>query len=299
MDQTPKSMPTAVLPGLRSGPSKPPVIHCVGDSHSCFFSGWDAVQPLWPAPHRDILPCFKTYHIGAALAYHLARPGTRTRGRELLFEVLAECVPHGGTVLLSFGEVDCRAHLLKQVAKQGRPIGEVVDSCLDGYFHAVAEVVALGYQVIVYNAVPSRISVRSGSRRNNDDYVAAGTWLERNEATRLFNAGAGTRCAEVGARFLENYSHLTDRAGKTIRWYFFDSVHLSQRAMPVTLRALADLFPEWDLEVPPIVRPTMLRRLGDRFAKRSKRLRKEFARVHRRRAKAPEAGTRDNPSENP
>lgn len=255
------------------------MIHCIGDSHISFFSGEDAIQPVWPAASRDCLPWFKTHHIGAALAYNLTREGTRTRGREKLFEVLSSEVPDGATVLLSFGEIDCRMHLTKQAEKTDTPIADVVDLCLKEYFKVIAEIKSLGYRVIVYNAVLSRPRVRGSRRATDAEYATHGTIAERTETLGLFNSGARERCTQTGVFFLENTPHLVNRSGTIPAWYFFDSIHLSQRAMPVTLRELEALLPSLSIEVPPLCPPTLSRRFADWIARRKKRLLKEFRKV--------------------
>jgi hypothetical protein len=224
-------------------------IHCIGDSHVCFFSGHDTIHRGWPVESETRLSWFRTYRIGSALAYNLSRSGTTTRGRERLFEVLETKVPPGARVLLVFGEIDCRAHLVKQSKSKGLPIETVVELCLDEYFKAVREVVARGFRVIVYNVVPSRSSMQGKLIADGETLPTTGTWRERNRATRLFNDGARRRCVGCGAAFLENYSHLVDGDGKTVGWYFWDSIHLSQRAMPATLENLRALCP--DLGIPP------------------------------------------------
>lgn len=256
-----------------------PIIHCIGDSHVSFFSGEDVIQPVWPSASNDRLPRFKTYHIGATLAYNLPREGTRTRGREKLFEILSQNAPTGATVLLSFGEIDCRVHLVKQAQKNNTPIDEVVNDCLDQYFKVVADIAALGYQLIIYNAVLSRPRLRGVHRTKEDAYATYGTTEERNEAIRIFNAGAKKRCGMAGVFFLENIPHLTDRRGLIPTWYFFDSIHLSQRAMPVTLRELAAMFPALGLEIPAIPSASLMNRFGDWFTRRKTRLLKEFRKV--------------------
>jgi hypothetical protein len=246
------------------------VIHCIGDSHVSFFSGQDVIQPGWPERSVDLLDCFVTHHIGPALAYNLNRAGTQIRGRERLFEVLEKAVPAGGRVLLCFGEIDCRAHVLKQAARRGAPMQQVVEECLEAYFQAVREVRARGFEVVVYNAVPSRLS-RSREAGRDDDYAAVGSWRERNAASRCFNDGARRRCRECDARFLENFSALVNDSGKTVPWYFYDSIHLSQRAMPLTMRALAELFPDAGYPELPLPRPTWAQKVFDRVAKRLRR----------------------------
>lgn len=256
-----------------------PPIHCIGDSHVSFFSGCNSIAPIWPATTGDRLPWFKTCHIGPALAYNLARTGTRTQGRERLMEILERDVPAGATVLLSFGEIDCRAHLTKQAAQRGLPLEQVVDDCLDEYFKTLAEVADMGFRVVVYNTVCSRVRERVDGKRGDGDYAAYGTRRQRARAARLFNAGAKLRCQRLGLFFLETAPHLADRQGRPLRWYFFDSIHLSQRAMPVTLRQLVFLLPDCGIEVPPIKPPTSCSRLADWLDKRRHRLCKELSKA--------------------
>lgn len=241
---------------MHAAPEKKPAsnaIHCIGDSHVSFFGGQDVIQPGWPQHSQDLLSFFVTHHLGGALAYNLTRMGTNVRGREKLFEVLEQAVPAAGNVLLSFGEIDCRAHVLKQAAKRGVSSAAIIAECLEQYFHVVREVQARGFQVIVYNAVPSAIPRPRKSGRD-DDYVAVGSQSERNEAIRQFNAGAKARCADLRVSFLETFPALVDAEDRTRRWYYFDAIHLSQRAMPLTLRALARLFP--DRHYPQLPLPT-------------------------------------------
>lgn len=245
-------------------------IYCIGDSHVSFFAGEDTIQPGWPERAADQLPWFRVFHLGPTLAFSLSKPNTTTRGRERLFEVLAQAVPAGARVLLCFGEIDCRAHILKQAAKQGSPVDKIVATCLDSYFQAVREIQARSYEVIVYNAVPTRLNTPRKAKRE-DDYIAVGSWQERNAAVRLFNAGAKQRCQACGAKFLENYPGLVDANDKTETWFFFDAIHLSQRALPLTLKALAKLYPEAGYPELPLPQPNSFEKLGDRLQKRLRR----------------------------
>jgi len=79
-----------------------PLIYCIGDSHASFFAGADRIQPNWPTAADCYLPLFKVLKIGSSLAYSLSVEGSRTRGREQLFEVLETSVPQGAHVMLIF-----------------------------------------------------------------------------------------------------------------------------------------------------------------------------------------------------
>ncbi len=245
-------------------------IYCIGDSHVSFFAGENRIQAGWPERVANRLPWFETFHIGPALAFNLAKLNTSARGREHLFAVLDHAVPAGARVLLCFGEIDCRAHILKQALKQNAPVEAIVATCLDSYFRVVAEIQARGHEVIVYNSVPTRLSTPRKAKRD-DDFIAVGSWQERNAAVRCFNAGAKKRAEACGAKFLENYSGLVDSNDRTIEWFFFDAIHLSQRAMPLTLRALAKLYPDAGCPELPLPQPTFAQRTFDRARKRLRR----------------------------
>lgn len=212
-------------------------LYCIGDSHVSFFAGVDAVQPLWPERSVDRLPCFRSFRLGAVLAYNLCDWNTRMRGRENLFAVLHAAVPSGSPILLSFGEIDCRAHLLHQAERQSRPIEEVVGDCVSRYQAVIREVKEKGFPVIVWQAVPSTRANIS----NNTEFPAYGTCHQRNEVTSLFNGKLAIWCAEEEIPFVSIFGSLVDDKGLTRMEYYMDEIHLSQRAMPLAIRAIEAL----------------------------------------------------------
>ena len=250
-----------------------PLIYCIGDSHASFFAGTDRIQPNWPTEVDCYLPLFKVLKIGSSLAYSLSVEGSRTRGREQLFEVLDTSVPQGAQVMLIFGEIDCRAHVLKQAARRSVPVSVVVEELAQNYFSVVEEAFAMGYEVIVYNAIPSRIKAPTKSRQD-PDYIAIGSCLERNAAAKLFNQRLAEHCSEKGIRFLDIFDALVHRNGITNTWYYFDTIHLSQRAMPIVWNALREICPEWGMRKLEVVVPSQMDRFVDRVTKRIRRLAK-------------------------
>jgi hypothetical protein len=264
--------------------SSSPTIHCIGDSHSSFFSGLDRIQPNWPATSLDQLLWFKTHHIGPALAYNLTKSGTTILGRESLLAVIASKASLDDYILLSFGEIDCRVHLVKQAHKKTIHLEAAVDACLDEYFKVVREIMALGYKVIVYNITPPRFSKKHRGvdyEKSEAELVAVGTWEQRQKAATLFNAGAKDRCAKSGAKFIETTHQLIDKHGRLMPFFLMDNVHLAQRAMPATLVELARICPE--LQIPPqtIARPHQWQLIRDYLSRRSERCIKEFKKIPR------------------
>jgi len=219
------------------------IIHCIGDSHVSFFSGWNKIAPVWPVPVKDRLPFFKSYHLGPALAYNLCEINSQSRGRENLFEVL-KTIPPGEKVLLVFGEIDCRAHLLKQADRQNRDIPEVAQECVQRYFSAIEEVSKMGYEVMVWAAIPS-----FPCNYIDSEYPAYGSPKERNRATRLFNEEIERLCRNNGLRFISIFDQLLTKRGNTKIRYYMDFAHLSNKAMPLAIRKLQKELPKFNFKI--------------------------------------------------
>ena len=114
-------------------------IYCIGDSHAGFFSGYDRMQPGWPNKSTNKYSFLKSYRLGPVLAYNLCNFKTRSKGREKLLYILTHFVPLGSKVLFCFGEIDCRAHLLKQSEIQRRDIHDIIRECVDRYFTVIKD----------------------------------------------------------------------------------------------------------------------------------------------------------------
>jgi len=236
------------------------MIFCFGDSHVSFFSGRDAIQPVVPEASNDLLPYFRTFHVGPALAYNLVQTETQTRGREKILETLEQQVPPGSRVLICFGEIDCRSHLLRHAWKQNGDAAGVAGKCAERYVRFACELRDRGHVPTVYNAIPSR---HSNTRRDKWDqaaYPAIGTHRERNEITIHFNQAVAALCRNEGLGFLHNFPELVDASGKTREEFYMDRIHLSQRAMPLTLELFKKLYPDMDFSLPPTWKAPALRR---------------------------------------
>ncbi|OGH88684.1 MAG: hypothetical protein A3J93_01140 [Candidatus Magasanikbacteria bacterium RIFOXYC2_FULL_42_28] len=215
------------------------IIYCIGDSHASFFSGTDDIQPIWPEESYDSIPLFKTYRLGPVTAYNLTKQNSSTQGREKLFAALST-IPKDSNVLLCFGEIDCRVHLLKQAQFQSRPLGEVVKECVDHYWSVVKEIKRCGYSVIVWGVIASTID----GNIVEPDYAAHGTCLERNEATKIFNNYLKELAKNDNVFFISIFDYLIDVGGLTNLKYYADRIHLSQKAMPIVIEQLQANIPK-------------------------------------------------------
>ena len=229
------------------------MIYCLGDSHVSFFSGLDKIQPIWPSRSEDVLPWFRTFHLGPVLAYNLISEQSTTRGREKAWEVLHNVIPPGSRIMLCFGEIDCRAHLLLQLERQKKPLAEIVAVCVERYTRFAKEVSDAGFEVMLYNAIPSKRN-KTDNRHHRNEYAAVGSCRMRNRTTRLFNGYLRGACQENSWLFLDTFDCFTLKDGLTTPWYFMDGIHLAQKAMPATLNHLSKLIPS--LAIPPQIIPT-------------------------------------------
>jgi len=210
------------------------LIHCIGDSHVSVFSGTNKISEGYPSVH-DTHPCFRTYRIGPHLAYNMG--DENHSGYRHLMSVLAG-IPKGSYVLLSFGEVDCRNHLIRQVDLQKKSIEELVKICVDRYFKTIQKVVEIGYKVIIWAVVPT-YNCDCFVYEENEPYKHYGSYVDRNRATSLFNSYLKSLCFGFpGVAFLSIEEHLLGKDLRTIESLYMDSIHLSERAIPVIMREL-------------------------------------------------------------
>jgi len=218
------------------------IIYCLGDSHVNFFSGRNEIQPSWPYPCLNGLPFFESYRLGPVLAYNLCRLDTMTRGRENLFQILRKRIPKNSIVLLCFGEIDCRAHLLKEAERQNKPIPEVVKDCVTRYFSVIQEIGSLGYCPVVWNILPT--TSRTDLNPQTVGYPTYGSQKQRNRVTELFNESIKGLCENENIPFISIYNKLVDRDGNAICEYYSDRIHLSQDAMPFALDKIKSGLPD-------------------------------------------------------
>lgn len=205
-------------------------LHVIGDSHVSLFSGKDEVIPNYPTEHEDLLPQFKTYRLGAFLAYSLIAEGHE--GRTKLFS-LVDSLPKRAKVLLVFGEIDCRAHIVKQARAQDRDIRDVAETVAERYFSVIQEVATLR-KVIVWGAIP-----QSSAAHSSNKFPTVGNQRERNEAAFWFDNTLRKLCEDAGIPFASIFNELVDSEFISRESFFYDTAHLDQRALPLAIEALS------------------------------------------------------------
>lgn len=205
------------------------MIHCIGDSHSAVFSGEEKMQPTWPEQASNLLPYFKSYRIGPATAYQLAN-------KQPLIEYLINTInlTENDSIMFCFGEVDIRAHLIKQSQLQDKPVSELVVECVDRYITSLLNYKKFTNNILVWGPIASW-----SDKKVYTGGPSYGTNKERNEVTEQFNNYLKDKCEENSFKFITIFDKMLNNDYTTKEDLLDDwegsHMHLSQRAMPIII----------------------------------------------------------------
>jgi hypothetical protein len=211
------------------------MIHCIGDSHSAVFSGEEAMQPCWPEPAANKLPYFKSYRIGPATAYQI-------QNKQLIIESLLDSINFTSedNIMFCFGEVDIRAHLIKQSKLQDNPVNDLVIECVNRYINALTYYKKYKVPIIVWGPIASW-----SEEKQYTGGPSYGTNQERNWITFAFNIALQFACLKEGFQFASIFYQMVNDDMTTISNFLDDwegsHMHLSQRSIPTILKQFKKL----------------------------------------------------------
>jgi hypothetical protein len=205
------------------------MIHVIGDSHVSVFTGLHGVCPRYDEARSQAMPGFRVWHVGAYLAFSVSRAGHEARRR------VRACLAHapaGARLLMCFGEIDCRNHVVKRAAGDRR-ISGVAAGVARAYVRAAARL-ARGRDLAFMDVPPPTVA-----QHGNTIQPTQGTFAQRRRAVEAFNRAMKREARAVGARVVSAGDELATREGEPNPAYFADGVHVDPRALPVLLAALA------------------------------------------------------------
>ena len=207
------------------------MIVCIGDSHSSVFSEEEKIVGVWPKKEYKVLSRFKPIRIGPSTAYNLFKKVN------LLDDVLNKTLYFSKDyALFCFGEVDIRAHLIKQSKLQNKDVGLLTKECVVRYVEAIKLVKP---KRKIQKAIFGPIA--SWSLDKPYDGPSYGTNLERNFVTKVFNQELEILCEENDIKFISIFESLLNKDGTTNSIYLDDmgaGIHLSQKAMPLIIKEM-------------------------------------------------------------
>jgi hypothetical protein len=140
-------------------------ISVFGDSHATAFSGLHQVA---------------VHHIGPATAFSLTSDNSATEARRKIFQQLTRLDPLQTAILLSFGEIDCRVHVIRHAVLQQVSIQESTLRSVQNYIATIREIQALGFTVLV-------LGLSGSGTGMNLNAPKTGREQERNYAVAIFN----------------------------------------------------------------------------------------------------------------
>lgn len=230
----------------------------IGDSNTMFFAGADhlrfiryrrcgLLRPRYINRGLDLLPCFRTIHLGPSTAWKAAEHGSSTRAREKLELLVRRDLKPGQRVMLSFGEIDCRIHMPKAVLG-GKPLKDTTVATGRRLLGLATWLRDAGMRVALWG-IPQIIP-----REENDPNAPlppVGSLELRTEITYTFIETMDELAGEAGIPHVALAGTFHPPAEPMPPETFHDEVHLSQVLMPHALRALVR-GGVVDLPVPPV-----------------------------------------------
>lgn len=176
---------------------KVPVRFSIGDSHAAFtFRG---------------IPRTVRIALGPVTMHRIGRDGLQ---RFLLFGGAPVMWPRslvqpGDELFFSFGEIDCRSHVLRQVAL-GRSETEVITTLARSYIEAVEKERIAGVNSCIVSVTPPADAARL---RHFTSFAPIGSDSDRVRITRALNVQLKTLAAEHGCSYLDVYGAYADADG--------------------------------------------------------------------------------------
>lgn len=187
----------------------------IGDSHTNAFmdksstvTGGFILQGNAWTKHcsKDLL----MNRIGPVLAYNILK-------YNLIEQLNNVGANFNDAIILSFGEIDCRAHLRKRIKDDFSNAQEIVDACVNNYMIGIEMVRKITSNVYAWCATPPR-----SDEPFRAEFPYYGTYEERVKLVKMFNS----KMKELlGDRFLsiEDILLTNDKANPQ---YYLDFIHV-------------------------------------------------------------------------
>ncbi len=135
------------------------------------------------------------------------------------------------TVILSYGEIDCRCHIQRQI-NTGRNEDDVITELVDNYFRTIQNNLS-NNKIIIVGVIPP--TKQSDYEKLNGpithEYPFVGTDQDRVRYTNKVNRLIDDRCAISGYIYFNPFDYYT-RPDGTLKYEFSDStVHLGNNTV--------------------------------------------------------------------
>ena len=197
------------------------ILHTFGDSHSKF--GWENINGI------------VIHWLGPKLCYSFGRDKLN------LLNIKEYGVLEGDSVLFSFGEIDCRAHIYKYES-ESNPYTKIIDNMINEYFDAIYMNVSQykNINTFIYFLPPADITKATKlTEQELEEYVykhidktqhSLYPWLGRNEDRKkyftYFYNRLKLKCIEYNYTMFDIYDKYCDQDGYIIDQLSDKSIHI-------------------------------------------------------------------------
>ncbi len=173
----------------------------IGDSHGEILS------------HNEYID---HYRVGAGTAYNLIKKNSTSESNKQIKNILNNYTPNDTLVILTFGEIDIRAHISKQSLKQNIVSDVIIRKTILRYMEYIDELLSKGYQVAI-----------NGPHCGGGEGQSSSTMQQRNDNCEYFNRVLKYECNVRNIRFYSFFEYAINQSSLTKNnEYFRDPIHL-------------------------------------------------------------------------
>ena len=140
-------------------------------------------------------------------------------------------------LIFCFGEVDVRLHIKYKHQQLGIPVERLIDATAEKYIAYVAKLRNQGYQIHVFNVVPTGdfLGVDAEKWKKGLQYPFTANDEERKTYTELLNSAYAAYCDALQVPLINIYPHLVDADGIRKQELVFDFAHLGNRCADLVM----------------------------------------------------------------
>jgi len=134
------------------------------------------------------------------------------------------CNNKENTIILCYGEVDCRCHIGKQILL-GRTVEEICKELVNGYVDTIKTVIYEYKKIIICSITPPMNKELHENKHGpvTHEFPFIGTDDERVIYTKLMNNLLKEHCDNNGFYFLDTYEYYADKDG-LLRYELSDTI---------------------------------------------------------------------------
>ena len=173
----------------------------VGDSHTSVFEN---------------ISGFEIFYTGASTVFGLQKTNSTKNTKNKIFDKLAGTKPNDTALILAYGEIDIRNHLVKQSHLSGHGINKTCKDLALMYVQFAIQIQELGFKIFLY------LPYGSG-----DYYLSYGSEKERNISAYLFCHYTKAIAEKYGLQSFTLMSEIMDASEFLVnRNFLYDDIHL-------------------------------------------------------------------------